>query len=92
MSFYTIGKAIENFNGPPSGGLTTQDMDTWTHGHIEWKPCHRLKAPRMYSTGKSVLPVVRAVALYEDRQFLLLSGGKQIIQASIAKQKAKYQP
>lgn len=46
----------------------------------------------MYSTGKSVLPVVRAVALYEDRQFLLLSGGKQIIQASIAKQKAKYQP
>lgn len=50
-------------------------------------------ASRMYSLGTSfILPVARAADLYEDRQFLPLSGGKEIIQASIAKLKAKYLP
>jgi hypothetical protein len=70
------------WDGLPGGGLTIQDM--------EWVPCLRSKASSMYYIGiSSVLTVVRAADIYEDRQFLPLSGGKQIIQASIAKQKAK---
>ena len=73
------------WDGPSGGGLIIHD--------IEWVPCLRSKASHMYSIGtSSLLPVVRAADLYEDRQFLPLSGGKQIIQASIAKLKAKYQP